>query len=212
MALPIRVYVVDDHEVVRAGLKALLERSAEFIVCGMAPSAERAFAQIDVLNPDVVVLDHRLPEMSGVLACREIQRRWPEVRVMMLTSTDMDDVVFACLAAGATGYLLKQAATQSVIEAVRAVARGETVLAPEVVERIVDWVRRAQVPGGDGFLNPQEVVALSLFAQGRTNREVARSLGVSEGTVKGYLRHLKQKLGAHDRSEAVAAGIRRGVI
>lgn len=205
--------VVDDHEVVRAGIAALLEREPGVEVVGTAGSGEELLAHLDGLVPDVVVLDHRLPGMSGAAACREIVRRRPATGVVVLTTFLDDGVIHACLAAGARAYLAKGASGSDLAHAVRAVARGEAVLAPQVVDRVLEWARRAKAIYQEGeSLAPHEVVVLSLAAQGMSNPEIGRRLKLSEGTIKAYLRSAMRKLGVTERAQAVAAGIRRGVI
>lgn len=209
----IRVMVVDDHEVVRAGIAALLEREPDLEVVGTAGSGEEALELVDGLVPDVVVLDHRLPGMSGAAACREIVRRRPATSVVVLTTYLDDGVIHACLAAGAHAYLLKGASGSDLVHAVRAVARGEAVLAPQVVDRVLEWARRAKAIYQEGeSLAPHELVVLSLAAQGMSNGEIATRLQMSERTIKAYLSSAMRKLGVTQRAQAVATGILRGLI
>lgn len=209
----IRVMVVDDHEVVRAGVSALVERQADMLVVESLGSGEDAIEALQSARPDVVVLDQRLPGISGAATCREILRRRPATAVVMLTTFVDDAVVHACIVAGARAFLLKGTASDELIDAIRATARGESVLAPEIVGRVLEWARAARAIHGSGpSLAPHEVVTLAFAAQGMTNREIARKLGVSEGSAKLYLRSVMRKLGVRERSEAVATGIRLGVI
>jgi DNA-binding NarL/FixJ family response regulator len=208
-----RVVVVDDHEVDRAGITSLLSKDPAFEVVGGFRSAEELLDQLLALTPDVIITEHLLPGISGAAVCGEIIRRRPAIAVLMLTSVAEDAVVHACIAAGARGYVLKGASGSDLVDAVHAVARGESVLAPEVVGRVIEWARQSKTiyNGGESLL-PHEIVTLALVAEGLKNREIARKLNVSEPTVKHYLRSTIRKLGARERSEAVATGIRRGVI
>lgn len=207
------ILIVDDHEVVRAGLVALFSRASDLAVVGVAASAEEALPLLEQLEPDVIVLDYRLPGISGAIACAEILRRRPSTAVIVLTSAMDDGVLISCLSAGARGYLLKSAERSDLVEAVRVVAAGGSIVAPEALDNLLRWVRDAQpLRGNSNHLSPDEVAALSLAAQGRKNREIARLLKVNESSVRGYLNGARRKLGARERSEAVLAGIRRGVI
>lgn len=209
----IRVLVVDDHEVVRAGILALIERASDVEVVASVSSGEEALELLDALAPDVVVLDHGLPGIRGAAVCREIVRRRPRTSVVILTSYLEDGVIHACLAAGARAYLVKDADATDLVRAIRAVARGEAVLAPQVVDRVLEWARRAKaIHEGGVSLDASEGLVLSLVAQGMSNREIARRVRVSEGTVKATLRSAMRKLGVTQRAHAVAAGIQRGVI
>lgn len=209
----IRVMVVDDHEVVRTGIAAVLEREPDVSVVGTAASGEEALERLEADAPAVVVIDHRLGGMSGAATCREIVRRRPSTSVVILTSYIDDSVIHACLQAGARAYLLKDATGPDLVHAVRAVARGEAILAPEVVDRVVEWARRAKAIHQDGeSLAAHEIVVLGLAAKGISNREIGRRLHVSEATVKAYLRSVMRKMGVRQRAHAVAAAIRKGVI
>lgn len=210
---PIRVLVVDDHEVVRSGIATLLERDTGLRVVGMASSAEEALESLASAKPHVVLLDYRLQGMSGTAACREIVRRHPEISVVILTSYLEDDIIHASLVAGARGYVLKNASRSDLVHTVRAVARGEAVLAPEVTERVIEWARRSKaIHHGADLLAPNEVEIVSLVAQGFSNREIAGKLRTSEHSVKLHLRSSMRKLGAKRRQEAVAIALRKGVI
>jgi len=205
--------VVDDHEVVRAGIVSLLRREDDIEIVGSAESGERALELLHVLCPDVVILDHRLPGMSGAATCREITRRRPATSVVVLTTYLDDAIIHSFLTAGARGYLLKDVHSGDLLHAVRSVARGEAILGSKIVDRVVEWARRARsVCDESAMLAPHETLALSLAAQGLSNREIAVSMKLSSATVKFYLRTAMRKLGARQRAEAVAAGIRTGVI
>lgn len=208
-----KVLIVDDHEVVRVGLASVLAHADDLLVVGTLARAEDAIQQLDELSPDVVVLDYRLPSMNGAVACEKILQQRPGTWVIILTSAVDDAALISCLAAGAKGFLLKTSDTPDIIESIRAVARGVSVVAPEALDSVLHWIRQSANIGRDGDqLCPQEVLALSLVAQGRKNREIARHLHLTEGAVKTVLNGAKKKLGTRDRSEAVLAAIRRGMI
>jgi DNA-binding NarL/FixJ family response regulator len=210
---PIKVVVVDDHEIVRAGLLAMFSHEADIDVVGAFADAESAIANLDALEPDVVVLDFRLPGLSGAMACAEIVERRPSTKVLMLTSIIHDSVAYSCLRAGAHGFLIKNADTTDLVAGVRSVAEGQAVVAPEALDSLLRWARGFR-PGTEDTerLKPQEIAVLSLAARGMKNREISRRLKVTETAVKTFLNGARKKLGARDRSEAVLIGIRSGVI
>jgi two-component system response regulator DevR len=205
---PIRVLVVDDHEVVRIGLRRLLEGTAGIQVVGEAGTAAEAVARAAQLAPDVVVLDVRLPDGSGVEACREIRANRPETAVLMLTSYGDDEALFQSILAGAAGYLLKQARASELIAAIRTVSEGGSLLDPAVTGRVLDRLRQ---PPADPFreLTPQERRILELIAEGKTNREIAEIVFLSDKTVKHYVSSILAKLGVARRSEAAALWARQ---
>jgi two-component system, NarL family, response regulator DevR len=204
----LRVLLVDDHELVRMGLRTLLDGVAEFVVVGEAGSVAEAVAVARKSRPDVVLMDVRLPDGSGVEACREIRSELPDVRVLMLTSFADEDAVFSAIVAGASGYLLKQARADALLDAVRTVARGGSLLDPAVAQKVLERVRlSATAPAHDdrlGALSEQERKILPLIAAGKTNREIAETLFLSEHTVKAYVSDLLSKLQLRRRSEAAA--------
>lgn len=197
----------------RAGIISLLEREPEIQIVASVGSAEDALDVLGTAAPDVVVLDYRLRGMRGAMACREILGRRPEMSVLVLSSSDEDVIVHACLSAGARGYLLKNAQGPDLVHAVLAVARGGSVVAPEIIGKVIRWACQVKtISAEDDSLATREVVALSLAARGLTNSDIARKIGMSEGSVKLSLRSAIRKLGATERSEAVAVGIRKGLI
>jgi two-component system response regulator DevR len=209
----IRVVVADDHEVVRAGLVALLSREADLRVVGAARSSAEALDVVDRCAPDVVVADYLMPEMNGAELCKEILRLRPSVGVIILTSHMADEVVHACLRAGARGYMTKEMPGTDIPDAIRAVARGDAVLASAVTNRVVEWARQARFEQRQREpLTPREVQILTLMGEGLSNREIATRLRMNEHTVRWYARRVKMKLGASGRADAVATGIQRGVI
>jgi len=213
----IKVVIVDDHEVVRLGLKSLLNRVADLQVVGEAGSAAEAERVVEQTRPDVVVMDIRMPGGSGIEACRAIRSRWPETRVIMLTSYSDDEAVIGSVMAGASGYVLKQIGTQELVDAIRRVSRGESLLDPGVTGKILERVRGGTGSGlGDArgtpeSLTEQEERILALIAEGKTNREIAAELFLSEKTVRNYVSNILAKLQLHNRAEAAAWAVRRGL-
>jgi DNA-binding NarL/FixJ family response regulator len=202
-----RIMLVDDHEVVRLGLKALIERQPGMEVVAEASGATEAVTKARAFKPDVVVLDIRLAGTSGIDACREITTHVPDVKVIMLTSYAEDEKLFAAIRAGAAGYVLKQAGGQEVVRALEAVAQGQSLVDPALTERIFAEVRRAaraQEAAAFSHLTDQERRVLALVADGKTNREIARDLHLGEGTVRNYVSNILSKLGLANRAEAAA--------
>jgi DNA-binding NarL/FixJ family response regulator len=202
-----RILLVDDHEVVRLGLKTLIDRQPGMEVVAEAATAAEAVTKALAHKPDVVVMDIRLAGDSGIDACREITLALPEAKVIMLTSYAEDEMLFAAIRAGATGYVLKQAGGQDVIRALNAVAEGHSLLDPALTERVFAEVRRAaraQDVTAFAQLTEQERRVLALLADGRTNREIASELHLGEGTVRNYVSNIFGKLGVSNRAEAAA--------
>jgi len=205
-----RILLVDDHEVVRLGLKSLLERHPQFDIIGEASSAREALEQVANNHPDVVVMDIRLPGTSGIEACEEITSRFPETRVLMLTSYAEDEMLFSAIRAGASGYVLKQIGGEELVRALEAVARGEALLDPAVTQRVFQEVRRAvkeEEASAFAHLSQQEKHVLLLVSEGRTNREIAKALFLGEGTVRNYVSSILSKLGVSNRAEAAAYAV-----
>jgi len=203
----LRLHVVDDHEVVRQGLVALLDRRPGFQVVAQAGSVQEATAQARLHRPDIVVMDVRLPDGSGVEACREIRAELPDTRVIMLTSFPDDEAVLSAIVAGASGYLLKQIRARDLVAALEAVGRGESLLDPAVTERVLERVRRiAKGESNDelSVLTPQEQKILMLVAEGKTNKEIATDVFLSDKTVKNYVSSILSKLNLERRAQAAA--------
>ena len=211
MASQTRVLIVDDHEVVREGLRALLKRRPQLAVVGEAGSVASAVAEAKKTRPDVVIMDVRLPDGSGVEACRDIRAEHPETRVIMLTSYADDEAVFASIMAGASGYLLKQTQGQTLVEAIGRVMRGESLLDPAVTQRVLERVRSAGSKKDDelSLLSEQEQKILDLISEGKTNKEIAAEVYLSDKTVKNYVSSILSKLNFRRRSEAAAFIARR---
>ncbi|NLJ39600.1 MAG: response regulator transcription factor [Candidatus Atribacteria bacterium] len=205
-----RIVLVDDHEVVRLGIKALLERHPHFEVVGEASTAKEAIETVERLLPDVVLMDIRLPGASGIEATEEITNSFPEIKVIMLTSYAEDDMLFSAIRAGASGYVLKQIGAEDLIKAIDAVGRGEALLDPAVTQRVFQEVRRAvkeEEASAFANLSTQEKHVLLLVSEGRTNREIAKSLFLGEGTVRNYVSSILSKLGVSNRAEAAAYAV-----
>jgi DNA-binding NarL/FixJ family response regulator len=202
---PIRLLLVDDHPVVRDGLRGVFADDPEFEVVGEAGNGAEAIARVERLGADVVLMDLRMPEMGGVEAIRRLRQTAPAVRVLVLTTYDTDSDVLPAIEAGATGYLLKDAPREELIRAVRAAVKGESVLSPAVARRLMGQVRRPPPEA----LSPRELKVLQLIADGATNREAAAKLFVSEATIKTHLLHIYEKLGVRDRAAAVGEAYRR---
>lgn len=208
--MTIRLLLVDDHEVVRLGMKALLERHQEFIVIGEASSEEEAIKQALELEPDIVLMDIRLSGGSGIEACQQIKEQRPDIKVLMLTSFAEDELLFSAIRAGATGYLLKQVNSNDLVRAIEAASRGESMLDPSLTQRVFVEVRRSiKKEEAVAFtdLTGQEKQVLSLIAGGKTNREIAADLFLSEGTVRNYVSSILSKLNVSNRAEAAAYAI-----
>jgi len=199
--VPMRIVLVDDHEVVRSGLRSLIEATTDIVVVGEAATATEGIERVGESRPDVVVLDLRLPDFSGIEACRVITDRFPEVRVLILTSFADESALHTALMAGASGYVLKQVSAFDLVSTIRRVAAGEQVFGPGL----------GPLPDADSEpdrllsrLSPQERVIAKYIADGLTNREIAEEMFLAEKTVKNYVSHLLTKMGLHRRTEAAA--------
>ncbi|GAB3876305.1 response regulator transcription factor [Kibdelosporangium lantanae] len=201
---PIRLLIADDHPVVRDGLSGMFARDPEFEVVGEAADGAEAIQLAHAREPDVILMDLRMPGMDGVTAITELARQRVKARVLVLTTYDTDSYVLPAIEAGATGYLLKDAPRAELLRAVRAAARGESVLAPSVASKLINKVRAPEP------LSKRELEVLTLVAAGRTNRETAATLFISEATVKTHLLNIYGKLGVSDRASAVAEAYKRG--
>ncbi|KRT63581.1 MAG: putative NarL family two-component system response regulator [Chloroflexi bacterium CSP1-4] len=204
---PLRLVVVDDHEVVRQGLVALLGRREAFQVVGEAGTAEEALSVVRRFRPDLVVMDVRLPDGSGIEACREIRAEMPEVRVIILTSYPDEEAVLSAIIAGASGYLLKQIRGRDLVNALEAVGRGESLLDPAVTEKVLERVRRIATGTYTdelAALTAQEQRILALVAEGKTNKEIASEVFLSDKTVKNYVSSILSKLNLERRAQAAA--------
>ncbi|MDT0327686.1 response regulator transcription factor [Nocardiopsis lambiniae] len=207
----IRVLLVDDHPVVREGIRGMLSAEADLDIVGDAASGPEAVARVTELRPDVVLMDLRMPGGDGVAATERIGAEHPGTHVLVLTTYDTDTDILRAVEAGATGYLLKDTPRAELVEAVRAAARGETVLSGRLAGKLVTGMRDRAAPAGPG-LSPREVEVLRLAADGLTNAAIGRALHISATTVKTHLMRVYEKLGVGDRTSAVSRAIRRGLL
>jgi two-component system, NarL family, response regulator DevR len=205
----VRVFLLDDHEIVRRGVKELLEADGDLEVVGEGGTAAEALARIPPTRPDVAVLDVRLPDGDGVQVCREIRSAHPEIQCLMLTSFADDEALFQAIVAGASGYVLKQIKGADVVEAVRAVASGRSLLDPSVTARVLERLRSGSEEDELlARLSPQERNILRLIADGLTNRQIAEQVHLAEKTVKNYVSNLLSKLGMERRTQAAVYAAR----
>ena len=202
----IGVFLLDDHEVVREGLRSLLEADGDIVIVGEASTATEALERIPAARPAVAVLDVRLPDGSGVEVCREIRDERPDTRVLMLTSYADDEALFSSIMAGAAGYLLKETRAAALLDAIRTAARGGSLLDPSMTQRVFERLRTGSGGAADqaAQLSEQEQRILALIAEGRTNREIAAEVFLSDKTVKHYVSNILAKLQLSRRSEAAA--------
>jgi two-component system, NarL family, response regulator DevR len=200
---PIRVFLLDDHEVVRRGLHDLLESEGDIEIVGESGSVKEAIARIPALRPDVAVLDGRLPDGSGIDVCREVRSIDPTIKALILTSYDDDEALFAAILAGAAGYVLKQIAGNDLIDGVRRVAAGQSLLDPALTARVLERVRKGPEAHEElAALTDQERKILALIAEGLTNRQIGERMFLAEKTVKNYVSSILSKLGLERRTQA----------
>ena len=200
---PIRVYLLDDHEIVRRGLKELLEAEGDIVVVGESGLAQEATRRIPALHPDVAILDGRLPDGSGIDVCRDVRSVDPTIKALILTSYDDDDALFAAIMAGAAGYILKQVRGNDFVDTVRRVAAGQSTLDPSVIARVLERVRSGPPKDAElDALTDQEQKILELIGQGMTNRQIAEHMFLAEKTVKNYVSSMLAKLGLTSRTQA----------
>lgn len=220
----IRVLLVDDQAMVRAGLRMILDSEPDIEVVGEVDDGQGAAAAVIEHRPDVILMDIRMPGMDGLTATREVIAAYPEAKVVVLTTFDLDDYVYGALRAGASGFLLKSADGDTLVNAVKVVARGEALLAPEVTRRVIEEFARATRDAGNagvehvahadaiGDLSEREVEVLQLMAQGLSNQEIAKELYLSSTTVKTHVSHILTKLGVRDRVQAVVEAYDSGIV
>ena len=205
--MTVRVFLLDDHEVVRRGLRDLLEAEDDLEVVGEAGTAEEAYGRIPATRPDVAVLDVRLPDGDGVEVCREIRSKHPEIQCLMLTSFADDEALFSSIMAGASGYLLKQVKGTDLVGGIRRVGAGESLLDPSLTQKVLERLRSPEDDELSG-LTPQERKILDLIAEGLTNRQIGERMFLAEKTVKNYVSNLLSKLGMSRRTEAAVYAAR----
>ena len=207
--MAIRIFLLDDHEVVRRGVRELLETHDDFEVVGEAATAEEGLSRIPPTKPDVAIIDMRLPDGNGVEVCREVRSHDPEIQCLILTSFADDEALFDAIMAGAAGYLLKQIKGSDLVDGIRRVAEGQSLLDPQVTARVLERIRRG--PEEDerlARLTDQERRILDLIADGLTNRQIAERMYLAEKTVKNYVSNLLAKLGMERRTEAAVFAAR----
>ena len=205
-----RILLVDDHEVVRLGLRALLDHHPNFDVVAEAETAREAIEKTDMYKPEVVVMDIRLKGGSGIEACQEITTKFPETKIIMVTSYAEDEMLFSAIRAGASEYVLKQIGGDDLVRAIEAVGRGEALLDPAVTQRVFQEVRKAareEEASAFSELTQQEMHVLQLVSEGRTNRQIAEILYLGEGTVRNYVSSILSKLNVRNRAEAAAYAV-----
>ena len=210
----VRILIADDHAVVRAGLRALLERNEHFRVIAEASTGEEAVAKALEWRPDVAVLDIRMPGVSGIEACRQIIEQVKGCRVIMLTSYAEDELLFAAIRAGASGYVLKRIGDNDLVQAVERVSRGESMLDPAMTNTVFAEMRKAseaQQNAAFSVLTPQELAVLALVAHGMTNRQIAVKLYLGEGTVRNYVSSILGKINVSNRAEAAAYAVKHNI-
>jgi DNA-binding NarL/FixJ family response regulator len=208
----IRIVVADDHPIVRAGIVGLLEAAPDLVVVGEASDGAEAVDLARELRPDLVLMDLRMPRLDGAAATAEILAEAPGTRVLVLTTYESDEHILGAIEAGAGGYLLKAAPQEEILAGIRAVAAGETVLAPSIAAKLVSNVRAASSAASAPALSPRELDVLRLVAAGRSNPEIARALFIGEATVKTHLVHVFEKLGVGDRTRAVTRAMELGLL
>jgi DNA-binding NarL/FixJ family response regulator len=209
-----RILLVDDHEVVRLGLRSLLEQRPNFEVVAEAATAREAVEKTRTHKPDVIVMDIRLKGGSGIEACQEIISQFPTAKVIMLTSYAEDEMLFSAIRAGAAGYVLKQIGGDDLVRAIEAVGRGEALLDPAVTQRVFQEVRKAareEEASAFADLTQQEMHVLQLVSEGRTNRQIAEMLYLGEGTVRNYVSSILSKLNVRNRAEAAAYAVQHNL-
>ncbi len=206
----IKTFIVDDHELVRLALRTLLDAEPDIEVIGEAGDGERAVELICADPPDVLVLDLRMPSVGGVEVCRKVKESCPQVRVLVLTSYDEDDEVFGVLSAGASGYVMKDARPETVVQAVRSVFDGQAVFDQGIAQRVIEGPQAS--PAEAEGLSERELEVLHLMAAGNSNKEIAGTLWISETTVKTHVSHILRKLGQTDRTQAVLRAVRNGIV
>ena len=205
----ITVYLLDDHEMIRRGIRDLLESEGDIVVIGESDSAQEAARRIPALRPDVAILDGRLPDGSGIDVCRDVRSQDPSIKALILTSYDDDDALFSAIMAGAAGYVLKQVRGNDLLDIVRRVAAGQSTLDPSVTAQVLDRIRSGPPVNKElATLTDQELRVLELIGEGMTNRQIAREIHLAEKTVKNYVSSMLAKLGMSSRTQAAIYAVK----
>jgi DNA-binding NarL/FixJ family response regulator len=202
---PIRILVIDDHPMVRAGLAATIEPETDMVVVASAANGREGLEQFRLHQPDITLMDLKMPDMGGVDAIRAIRAEFPSARILVLSTYQGDEDIYRALEAGAVTYLLKDMIADKMMDVIREVAGGGRPIPPEVAQRLTGRMFKSS-------LTPRELDVLQLIAAGRRNKEIARDLNISEETVQGHVKNILSKLAVHDRTEAVAVAVRRGIV
>jgi len=211
--MPIKVMIVDDHNLVREGLKAVFDQGDEIEVVGEAGSGEQAIEMVDKVKPDVILMDISMPGMNGIQATKVIRESHPDAKIVILTMLDQEGYVYEAIKAGATGYMLKSTSSDDLVNAIQTVNEGKALLHPDATAQLLkEFVSLAQNKAKDYGLSNREMEVLQLLSEGKTNKEIAKSLWISEQTVKTHVAHIFDKLGTSDRTETVARALRSGLV
>lgn len=211
--MSIKVMIVDDHNLVREGLKAVFEQGDEVDVVGEAGSGEEAIELVEQLDPDVILMDISMPGMNGIQATKVIRDAHPDAKIVILTMLDQEGYVYEAIKAGATGYMLKSTSSDELVNAIQTVYEGKALLHPDATAQLLkEFVQLAENKAKDYGLSNREMEVLQLLSEGKTNKEIAKALWISEQTVKTHVAHIFDKLGTSDRTETVARALRSGLV
>lgn len=211
--MAVKVMIVDDHNLVREGLKAVFDQGEEVDVVGEAASGEEAIEMVDKLRPDVILMDISMPGMNGIQATKAIRDSHPEAKIVILTMLDQEGYVYEAIKAGATGYMLKSTSSDELVNAIQTVNEGKALLHPDATAQLLkEFVQLAENKAKDYGLSNREMEVLQLLSEGKTNKEIAKALWISEQTVKTHVAHIFDKLGTSDRTETVARALRSGLV
>ena len=209
----IRVMIVDDHKLVREGLNAVFDQGGDIAVVGEVGSGEEAIEMVSNVDPDVILMDISMPGMNGIQATKLIRKQNPAVKIVILTMLDQEGSVYEAVKAGATGYMLKSTSSDELVRAIKTVFEGKALLNPDATAQLIkEFVNLSENHAKDYGLSDREMEVLQLLSEGKTNKELAKALWISEQTVKTHLAHIFGKLGTSDRTETVARALRNGLV
>ena len=211
--MPVKVMIVDDHNLVREGLKAVFAQGDEIDVVGEAGSGEEAIEMVEKVKPDVILMDISMPGINGIQATKQIRDKHPDAKIVILTMLDQEGYMYEAIKAGATGYMLKSTSSDELVNAIQTVNDGKALLHPDATAQLLkEFVTLAQNKAKDYGLSNREMEVLQLLSEGKTNKEIAKALWISEQTVKTHVAHIFDKLGTSDRTETVARALRSGLV